>query len=137
MLFLSQSKHNYSGGLLIQALIILLIATISILFFARTCVTLHMCSHRIQKRLTAINYALDYAQRIQHNQLALHGMATHDAITITWQPKNNRAQLLFHNPIIKSNDIVRYVPVKITASWQDKDTDHQYVITTGVYYEKD
>ncbi len=94
-----------------------------------------MCSHRIQKRLTAINCALDYAQRIQQNQLALHGIAIHDPITITWKEKNSRAQLSFYNPIIKSNEIVRYVPVEITASWGDKNGDHQYTVVTGVFYE--
>lgn len=134
MFFLSQNNHNYSGGLLIQALIILLIATISMFFLTRIAISLHTCSHQIQKRLIAINHALNYAQRIQHHQFALHGTTTSENITISWHPKK-QTFLSFYNPIIKRTDTLFYTPVKIIVSWHDNNNDHKYTVMTGVSCE--
>jgi hypothetical protein len=137
MFFLSQNNHNYSGGLLIQALIILLIATISLFFLTRIVVSLHQCSYQIQNRLLAINYALNYTQRIQHRQLALNGTAKSDGgdVTISWHPKK-QVFLSFYNPIIKRHDTFFFTPIKIIASWRDNNSDHKYIVMTGVPCDK-
>lgn len=136
MLFLSQNKYNLPGQLMIQALVILLIVTTSMLFFTRAYVSLSLCSDKMQKRLIAINHVLDYAQRVQYRHISLPGTTISDDITIAWKAKSNYSLLSFYNPVIKSNDTLRYIPVEVVASWRDKNGDHHYKITTGVFYEK-